>query len=736
MRKIKLFLIGLGISLAIFGGFTFIENRKIIDQIQMNYATNQVMSVDFEQELKDALKSPFFTQSDKSFILGYLALNQEGNQDVAEDYFKEAISQKMPYENNISIIYSYKILSDLMLKEHKIDEAVEYAKSAFNQINSTEYNDSYKIIWDILDPLSVYEKGRDFSIEALEHVLEYRGVLESEPILFLTRNLAFLYAVDKNYTSAMEMNLRTIALSEKLDDFYAHEKALVDIAIIVRQIGGYEVTEEILGYIDASQIADDRLRVNLNAYKLINLAEVQVILKKYDEALDSLNHLQKYEPYLERDYLNEIQCLANLLMAEINVERGDLQKAEEYLNLVESYLSEEKSGDYVEKGVLYHLISGILHMEKLKYDEAIQFFELALTQLDEIPNNEYKLRCLDELAIVYEQLGDLSNAEIYKQQALNIKRSQINIFSTDYLKYIDYKLSYDTVVQEKFLIEIMTVIMGIFLVSILIILFKREFYPYLIKLINRKKVKNYLEKEKYFLVYQPIVNPKTSQVVGLEALLRLKVNDKVIMPSKSIKQIEDCDMMGEVTIWILKTIINDYDQIKMINQLKENFYISLNISLNEIEKDHICTQLKECFEQSNLSTNSICLEITERACGDNDLQIKQNLESLKECGFLLALDDFGVEYSNLSILGKFNFDIIKLDKYFIELIDCLKIHQTLMEIADYLSVNRKKSIVLEGVESEHQQQIIKNTKSEKIYVQGYFYSKPLEVQQLKDLVID
>lgn len=56
-----------------------------------------------------------------------------------------------------------------------------------------------------------------------------------------------------------------------------------------------------------------------------------------------------------------------------------------------------------------------------------------------------------------------------------------------------------------------------------------------------------------------------------------------------------------------------------------------------------------------------------------------------------------------------------------------------MGIADYLSIYKKVSIVVEGVESEHQQQIVKNTRSEKIYIQRYFYTKPLELQQLKHL---
>ncbi|EPZ58715.1 EAL domain protein [[Clostridium] sordellii ATCC 9714] len=115
--------------------------------------------------------------------------------------------------------------------------------------------------------------------------------------------------------------------------------------------------------------------------------------------------------------------------------------------------------------------------------------------------------------------------------------------------------------------------------------------------------------------------------------------------------------------------------------------------------------------------------------------MKNNIDKLREAGFLIALDDLGVEYSNIAILERFKFDIIKLDKYFIDGITNSDIKRTVIDTADYLSYTKNKTIVVEGVEEKRQMEIIRNTVSNKMYIQGYFYSKPLILAELKTLKI-
>ncbi|NGT52442.1 EAL domain-containing protein [Clostridium perfringens] len=237
----------------------------------------------------------------------------------------------------------------------------------------------------------------------------------------------------------------------------------------------------------------------------------------------------------------------------------------------------------------------------------------------------------------------------------------------------------------------------------------------------------------YFLNYQPIVDPKKEKIVGFEALLRLKIEDQVVMPNLIINEIEKADMINDVSIWILNKIISDYGELTKIRGVSGKFYVSMNISLKEIEDIDFIKKLANILKDSKLYNQKIAIEITENNKCKDDATVKNNIEYLRRSGFLVALDDFGVEYSNLSMLEKFNFDIIKLDKCFIENIENSDVNKSIIETSDYLSCTKNKTIVVEGVETINQVDFIKNTNSQKIYIQGYFYSKPLKIEDLKKI---
>lgn len=714
--------------------FIWSKEGKLINQIQINYSMGQPISDDLEEELIQKKNSPFLTRSEQAFISGYLKLNQEGNLEGAQEDFELAVRYRTKYGRDVAVIYSYKILADLMLSQNNLDGALSYTKDALEEIPPRKYNRYYEVIWDFLKPYITTEKGRSFSIQVLEQILEDRGMLDVKQDLFFTRILAVLYALDQDYSYSIQANLQAITLSEQLGDYYIRAESLVDIGITLRQVGGYEAADKILTFIDANLIEDDYLRANLDVYKLINLAEIKLILQKYDEAIDLLNQIRKYEEVLNEEYFNEINSLSALIMAQTSINQQDLIQAEGYLSLVENYLEEEETPIYVDKEILYHIVLGTLYKGKEQYEDAISSFNTALTLLDDISNNEYRMVCLNELIDIYKVLGNESNQAYYEQQLIDLDELMEKTISHEYLNYIEYMFNHNKIIQERLVMKTIGIVIITIFTGISVFLSKREIYPFLKKLINRKRVRRYLNHQMYFLVYQPVINPKKSQIIGVEALLRLKIKDKIIMPNKSIGQIEDCGMLGEVTIWILKSIISDYNQIRLTNKANNNFYISMNISLHDIQNDQFCSRLIGCLTSSTLPKNSICLEITENVRANDEEKIKQNLELLKTYGFLIALDDFGVEYSNLSILDKFDFDIIKLDKYFIDFINRSKVHQTIMEVADYLSINKKVSIIVEGVESEDQRDIVKNTTSDRIYIQGYFYSKPLEIHDLIQFV--
>lgn len=243
------------------------------------------------------------------------------------------------------------------------------------------------------------------------------------------------------------------------------------------------------------------------------------------------------------------------------------------------------------------------------------------------------------------------------------------------------------------------ILIGLSIIAFLGYIFYKKKLPYIKKCKMKKIIREDLKKNKYFLYYQPIVNPKKNKIIGFEGLLRLRKDNKILTPYFFIKDIENNDMLFETSLHILKLAINDYDIIKKYNNIKnDEFYISLNMSLNEIENDTFIKQICDISTLMNMKKYSICIEILEKV-GINDLsKINRSIEKLKKCGFMIAIDDFGVEYSNLDILEKLDFDIVKIDKYFIDSIESSIFVKEIIIFLSNICKATNKSIVCEGVE--------------------------------------
>ena len=224
-------------------------------------------------------------------------------------------------------------------------------------------------------------------------------------------------------------------------------------------------------------------------------------------------------------------------------------------------------------------------------------------------------------------------------------------------------------------------------------------------------------------------------IVGFEGLLRLKdKNQNLISPAKFIPEIEKNNMLFDVTLWIIRKVVLDYNEIKNYNCMKKRkFYISLNLSIDEIQNDEFVDKAIEILDESKLGHEKICLEIIERV-GIKDVdKIIHNIFKLKSAGYKIAIDDFGSEYSNLDVIEKLSYDIIKVDKKFVDGLGKNLIKEETILFILRIVEEEGKSVVLEGVEEEEQDSRIRGFNSENLYVQGYFYNKPMSIENIKIL---
>lgn len=272
-------------------------------------------------------------------------------------------------------------------------------------------------------------------------------------------------------------------------------------------------------------------------------------------------------------------------------------------------------------------------------------------------------------------------------------------------------------------------------IMIFIIFFIIYSIPKLRKILIRKKVNNRLRNDRYLLYYQPIYNPIKEEIAGFEALLRLKdKNNKLISPAKFIPEIEKNNMLFDITLWIIKRVILDYKEIRKYNCItNDNFYISLNLSIDEIQNNEFVYRAIELLKESDLGNKRICLEIVERVGIKNIHKIVDNISKLKEAGFKIAIDDFGTEYSNLDILEKLDADIIKVDKNFVDGLGKHLIKDETILFILRVAEKEEKSVVLEGIEDKEQDNKIKSFNSKNVFVQGYYYNKPMSIEEVRGL---
>ena len=229
----------------------------------------------------------------------------------------------------------------------------------------------------------------------------------------------------------------------------------------------------------------------------------------------------------------------------------------------------------------------------------------------------------------------------------------------------------------------------------------------------------------FYLLYQPVVDAQTEQLIGAEALLRWK-NDRygVVPPDHFIPILESDPLFPELGEWIIRESILT---AKHMLKLDPDFIINVNLSYTQLEKPDFVDMVLRILKELEYPPEHLCFEVTER-CRLLDLELLKNvLVSLKSRGILVALDDFGTGFSSVGILKEIPINIIKIDRSFVRKIEENEIDRKLVKnIADLAYIFSAK-VCVEGIETMGMRDILQSYHVESF--QGYYYAKPLPIEQ-------
>ncbi len=236
-----------------------------------------------------------------------------------------------------------------------------------------------------------------------------------------------------------------------------------------------------------------------------------------------------------------------------------------------------------------------------------------------------------------------------------------------------------------------------------------------------------IDKQEFTLFYQPKVCVHTNEIIGVEALVRWQ-NEKLgfVSPGEFIPYAEETGL-----IIPLSEIIFD-KACKELKLLQREGYtkipIAINISSIHFQQQNFLESMKEILEKNRVTAQNFELEVTERTVMNNAAETVNKLVLLKQLGFRIAIDDFGTGYSSLSYLIRFPLDILKIDYSFIQHICSLDDKQAIVDAIIQMAHRLKMQVVAEGVESKQQVDLLKKMDCD--FIQGFYYSKPIPLNEL------
>ena len=239
------------------------------------------------------------------------------------------------------------------------------------------------------------------------------------------------------------------------------------------------------------------------------------------------------------------------------------------------------------------------------------------------------------------------------------------------------------------------------------------------KISIEKELREAVENNLFYLMYQPIVDAMTGRFKYFEALIRIK--DSNIPPNIFIPVAEETGLILKIGRWVMEEAMA---QIKIWENMGlENRKISVNVSPMQIQDYELISFLRDELIKNNVDPADFEIEITESVLLENREHNIKVLENIKELGIKIALDDFGTGYSSLSYLTYIPVDKIKLDKSlkdrFLSL-DNSQVIKGLISLCHGLDLK----VVVEGVETLDESENLKIQNVD--YLQGYYFSKPMK----------
>ncbi len=253
------------------------------------------------------------------------------------------------------------------------------------------------------------------------------------------------------------------------------------------------------------------------------------------------------------------------------------------------------------------------------------------------------------------------------------------------------------------------------------------------RLLMETRLRQALASEEFVLHYQPLIDARNQQVVGVEALLRWQPPDRaMVVPGKFIPAAEETGLIVPLGEWVLRAAC--LQGRAWIDEGLPPLVMAVNLSVRQFQSENLVRFIQQVLAETNFPAALLELELTESMFMEHAEQSIDTLKTLKALGVRLAIDDFGTGYSSLTYLKRFPIDKLKIDQSFVhglaEDLNDREIAATIIAMARGL----KLKVLAEGVESQQQLAFLQQHGCD--YYQGYLFHKPVPASELESWLRD
>ncbi|MFB9979735.1 EAL domain-containing protein [Mesorhizobium kowhaii] len=271
----------------------------------------------------------------------------------------------------------------------------------------------------------------------------------------------------------------------------------------------------------------------------------------------------------------------------------------------------------------------------------------------------------------------------------------------------------DSVRQQRLLLLPLGAFMAAFIIGMVVWLSRRRLSPL-------GELQIAVRKREFIVHYQPIVELRTGNCIGAEALVRWKrPNGSLVRPDLFIPLAEESGLITAITDQVIALVVFDLNRLLVADR---SIHIAINLSATDVSTARVLPVIEKALQHTGIEPQQIWLEATERGFVDIN-SARSTVVRARELGHAVVIDDFGTGYSSLSYLEGLPLDALKIDKSFIDTISTNSATSSVTPHIIGMAKTLKLKIVAEGVETQAQADYLVEHDVE--YGQGWLFARPM-----------